>query len=95
MMKVHVINDDVTVRTRMRRVLESANYDVVEAETGEYGPNSFYDGRIDITMADILLPGAKGIEAIAALRRHASSAWIITISGIADGDVEASSEAKR
>ena len=66
MTKVLVINDDVTVRTRMRRALESANYDVVEAETSADGPNYFCDGPIDITMADIVLPGAKEIEAIAA-----------------------------
>lgn len=66
MMKVHVINDDVTVRTRMRRVLESANYGVVEAETSSDSPNYFCDGPIDITMSDIVLPGAKEIEAIAA-----------------------------
>ncbi len=95
MTNVLVIDDDVTVRTGIRRVLESTGYDVVEAETGEDGLDCFCDRRIDITIVDIVLPGANGVETIAALRRHDPGARIIAISGFTEGDVESLSEVKR
>ena len=95
MTKVLVIDDDATVRAGIRRVLENAGCDVIEAETGEDGFGRFCDDRVDVTIVDIVLPGASGVETIAALRRHAPDAKIIAISGYLHGDVEALAEAKR
>ena len=95
MTKVLVIDDDATVRAGIRRVLEYAGCDVIEAETGEAGLDRFRNDRVDVTIVDIVLPGANGVETIAALRWHEPDAKIIAMSGFIDGDVEALAEAKR
>jgi len=95
MTKVLVIDDDATVRAGIRRVLENAGCDVIEAETGEAGLDCFRNDRVDVTIVDIVLPGVGGVETIAALRRHEPDAKIIAISGFINGDVEALAEAKR
>ena len=95
MTKVLVIDDDATVRAGIRRVLENAGCDVIEAETGEAGLDRFRNDRVDVTIVDIVLPGANGVETIAALRWHEPDANIIAMSGFIEGDVEALAEAKR
>jgi len=95
MTKVLVIDDDATVRAGIRRVLENAGCDVIEAETGEADLDSFRNDRVDVTIVDIVLPDADGVETIAAMRWHEPDAKIIAISGFIDGDVEALAEAKR
>lgn len=95
MAKVLVIDDDVTVRAGVRRILEGAGHDVIEAENGEDGLDRFRDDPVDVTIVDIVLPGASGVETIAALRRRAPDAKIIAISGFIGGDVEGLAEAKR
>ena len=95
MTKVLVIDDDATVRAGIRRVLENAGCDVIEAETGEAGLDRFRNDRVDVTIVDIVLPGANEVETIAALRWHEPDAKIIAMSGFIEGDVEALAEAKR
>ena len=90
-----LIDDDPTVRAGVRRVLESTGHDVIEAENGEDGLDLFVDDPVDVIIVDIVLPGADGVETIAALRRRDPTARIIAISGFIGGDVDALAEAKR
>lgn len=58
-----VVDDDRSERLLLSRVLESEGHRVVEASSGERGVEAFEQGRFDIILMDMRLPGIDGIEA--------------------------------
>jgi two-component system cell cycle response regulator DivK len=58
-----VIEDQEDNRRIMRDLLTSANYDIIEAVTGEEGVRSAETNRPDLILMDIQLPDFDGYEA--------------------------------
>jgi len=68
--QVFVIDPDLVVRIVLRRILERAGYDVVEASSGEEVHDSLSSGRApDLVVADLDTPGMAGLEEVGGLRR--------------------------
>jgi DNA-binding response OmpR family regulator len=79
--RILIIDDQDSLRTMLRLVLERAHYDVVEACDGQEGLQSLDTAAYDLIITDILMPGAKGPEVITELRRQAPTSKIIAMSG--------------
>ncbi|MCC7492075.1 MAG: response regulator [Fimbriimonadaceae bacterium] len=81
MKRILVIDDDSQIRDMLRRMLEYAGYDVVEAEDGDDGLRQLAAEGADLVITDILMPNKEGLETIIALRRTQPNLPVIAISG--------------
>jgi diguanylate cyclase (GGDEF)-like protein len=66
--RVLVVDDDRTMRTMLRRVLEREGYQVVEAIDGRSALHTNRDEVPDIILMDAAMPGMDGFEACSTLR---------------------------
>src|SRR3954468_581346 len=67
--RVLVVDDDDTIRMVLRRVVETAGATITEAPTGEDGLRALYDGRPDVVILDIDLPGLDGWQVLERIRQ--------------------------
>ncbi len=81
MARILVIDDDPQIRTLLRKILERAGYEVIDAEDGVAGTDLYRESPTDLVITDILMPGKSGWEAILELRRDFPDVKIIAISG--------------
>jgi two-component system cell cycle response regulator len=65
---VLVADDSATVRVLVRMQLESAGYDVVEAEDGQHALDAARGGQLDAVLLDVEMPVMDGFQTIAALK---------------------------
>lgn len=79
-----VIDDDPSVRTVMRLLLEHRGYEVLVAEGGAVGLAQAAERHVDGALIDVHMAGMNGIEVCRALREKAALAgrrlpvWIMT-----------------
>jgi PAS domain S-box-containing protein len=83
--RVLVADDEPGVRSFLRKVLEGAGYEVVEAANGKEAVKQVRAQRVDVLITDLVMPEQEGIETIIALRREAAGIGIIAISGAFGG----------
>ena len=76
-----LIDDDADIRGVLRRILQSAGHDTIEAENGKEGVRRVQDAHPDIVITDILMPEKDGIETIEDIRRVSPPPKIIAMSG--------------
>jgi DNA-binding response OmpR family regulator len=80
MPRVLLIDDDDELRGTLRRTLEQARFEVLEAADGERGQKLCHDARPDLMIIEILLPKVLGTELIRVLRREYPAMKIIAVS---------------
>jgi DNA-binding NtrC family response regulator len=84
-----LIDDEASQRTFMRRILEDAGYKVLEG--GDYHEaldiHNLNQGRIDVLLTDISLPGRNGYELGKALLGMNPGLQVIFISGPAGAEM--------
>lgn len=76
-----VIDDDELVRATIASILESAGYEILEAEDGQQGLQLFHRHAVDLVITDILMPFKEGIETIVEIRQRDREVRIIAVSG--------------
>lgn len=81
MHRILVVDDEVQVRTMLRRVLNSEGFEVVEASDGREALRVQSAEPADVVITDIFMPTQDGLETIMKLRRQHPAAKIIAISG--------------
>ncbi len=81
--------DEYAVRALCCRVLQSANYHVIEAADGEQAVElaKAYDGPIELIVTDVVMPGMSGREAADAIREFRPETRVLYISGYTDDDI--------
>ena len=71
--RVLVVDDEPSVRTIVRLILEKAGYDVLEAENGEAAIDALNMGEnrlvLDVVICDIRMPKINGVQAIEYFQR--------------------------
>ena len=77
MSRILIIDDEASVRTMLRRVLEEAGHTVFEASGGRDGLTLSRKERTDVVVTDLYMPGADGIEVIRELRKVSTHPKII------------------
>ena len=77
--------DDETVRTLSRTVLQSSGYTVIEAHDGEDAVQKFAEAKdaIDLLLFDLIMPKKNGKDAFDAIRKLKSGIKVIFVSGYA------------
>ncbi len=70
-----VVDDDQGMRLMLRRMLEQAGYEVVEASSGEEGLSRYGLTRPDVVVLDVMMPGLNGFEVVPLLRAKEDMPW--------------------
>ncbi len=81
MARILLIDDDWSVRTTLREILERSGYDVVTAVDGKEGLKVAHEQRFDAAVVDIIMPNVEGMETIFELRSEFRDMPIIAMSG--------------
>ena len=81
--RVLVVDDEPSVRTIVRMVLEKAGYEVLEAENGETAIEVLNSGEnrlvLDVVICDIRMPKINGVQAIEYFQREYPHVPIIVL----------------
>jgi PAS domain S-box-containing protein len=83
---VLLVESEDAVRTYLTRLLESHGYQVLPAEdaAGALGLTQTFDGRIDLVISDVVVPGSTGPELVRLLGQRRPGLSAIFMSGHAD-----------
>src|SRR5687767_1021319 len=85
--KILVVDDSGLARRRARGILESAGFEVIEAEDGIAALESYFVAKPDIVLLDLVMKGMYGLEVLARLREMDPSVRVVVVSA----DVQTSS----
>src|SRR5262245_996183 len=80
MVCILAVDDDPSVRRKIRSVLEIAGYDVLEARNGRECEHVVASKVPDAVILDLLMPEQEGIETILALRRRHADIKVLAMS---------------
>src|SRR6202040_273029 len=72
-----VIDDEVQIRRLLRVALESENYQVHEAETGQQGLVEIANHKPAIILLDLGLPDMEGLEVLKRLREWSEAPVLV------------------
>jgi len=81
MAKILVIDDDPSILTMLKKMLEKAGHEVDSANNGSEGLDKIELCPPDLLVTDIVMPEKEGIELIFYLRKRNPGLKIIAISG--------------
>jgi two-component system cell cycle sensor histidine kinase/response regulator CckA len=86
---VLLVEDEESVRSMVRRVLEEQGYTVLAASTGGEALQLArrHQGPIDLVFTDVVMPGMNGSELVERLRDSRPDIRVILMSGYAEGAV--------
>jgi two-component system cell cycle sensor histidine kinase/response regulator CckA len=84
-----LVEDQDAVRRSVRRTLEARGYTVLEANSGEAGLRlaSAFEGRIDVLVTDIMMPGMNGRTFADKLLEARPNTHVLFMSGYTDDSV--------
>lgn len=80
-----IIEDDPKMRRFLRTLLESNDYNVIEAETGEAGVQQVAESGPDLILLDVRLPDIRGEEVLSRLREWTHTP-VVVVSGLDSED---------
>lgn len=81
MARILVVDDDAIIRRMLRKALQQAGHEVVEAQNGEEAIRLQQASQAELVITDMLMPETDGVEVIMELRRQAPRLKIIAMSG--------------
>ena len=67
--KILIIEDDDDIRISIKMLLQSENFEIIEANNGNIGIEKFNDS-INLIILDIMMPGISGLEVCEIIRRE-------------------------
>jgi DNA-binding NtrC family response regulator len=79
--RILVVDDDSSLRRSVRRALQSAGHDVLEAEDGIAGLALIDGNALDLVITDLHMPRADGIAVVAGARSRRSSLPVLMLTG--------------
>lgn len=78
--RVLIVDDSALARRSSRRMLETAGYEVVEAEDGMSALEQYFVQKPDIVILDLVMKGMYGLDVLARLREMDPEARVIVVS---------------
>jgi two-component system, response regulator, stage 0 sporulation protein F len=81
MATILIIDDEESIRSLLRTVLEAAGHEVSEAANGRQGLELYRRSQTDLVITDIAMPELNGLDMILELTRQFLHAKVIAISG--------------
>jgi CheY-like chemotaxis protein len=79
--RILLIDDEPAIRTVVRRMLEGAGHEFLEASEGEAGMRMLAEHRPDLVITDLFMPGQDGIVTVRRIRKEFPSVKVIVVSG--------------
>jgi two-component system, NtrC family, nitrogen regulation response regulator NtrX len=93
MPKILILDDEKSIRSTLREILEYEKFDVEEAKDGEEGLNMLKGNQFDIVLCDIKMPKMDGIEVLEQAKELNIDTQFIMIS--AHGAIETAVDATK
>ena len=84
--KILVIDDSALSRRTMRRILETAGYNVIEADEGMAALELYFLEKPELVLLDLVMKGMYGLEVLEKLREMDEGARVI----VASADIQSS-----
>ncbi|MFQ5701839.1 MAG: sigma-54-dependent transcriptional regulator, partial [Acidobacteriota bacterium] len=91
--RVLVVDDETSIRTSLKMILDHAGYEFLEASSGQEALDRLSRVDPDVIILDIKMPGMDGLEVLEALKRQDTKAPVIVVSG--HGDIETAVKATK
>lgn len=79
--RILVVDDQVSIRSALGRMLTLEGYEVIPAADGDEATRLWRDHGADLVIMDLFMPEKDGIETIAELRASSPGIPIIAMSG--------------
>ena len=80
---IMVVDDEQTIRTLLKRILESEGYEVILAADGNSALTMLEKREPDLVILDINMPGLNGFQVLERIRQH-SNVPVIMLTGIGE-----------
>jgi len=93
MAKILIIDDEQSIRSTLREILEYENYSIDEAKDGEEGLKMLISDNYDIALCDVKMPKMDGIELLERVKMAGIDTQFIMIS--AHGTIETAVDATK
>ena len=84
--KILVVDDSALSRRTMRRILETAGHEVVEADEGMAALELYFLEKPDLVFLDLVMKGMYGLEVLEKLREMDAHARVV----VASADIQSS-----
>ena len=84
--KILIVDDSALSRRTLRRILESAGYDVVEANEGMAALEAYFLEKPDLVLLDLVMKGMYGLDVLVKLREMDQQARVV----VASADIQSS-----
>lgn len=84
MAKILIVDDSALSRRLLRRIVEAAGHQVLEAADGVAALESYFLERPDLVLLDLTMPGMYGLDVLKKLRELDGAARVI----IASADIQ-------
>jgi two-component system, chemotaxis family, chemotaxis protein CheY len=78
--KILLVDDSALARRAVRQMLESAGYDVAEAEDGMIGLERYFLEKPDLVLLDLVMKGMNGLDVLTKLQQLDAAARVIVVS---------------
>jgi len=93
MARILIIDDEKSIRSTLREILEYEQYEIDEAQDGMEGLEKIQSGNYDLIFCDIKMPRMDGLEVLSNLQKSNSEIPVVMISG--HGTVETAVDATK
>ncbi len=91
MAKILIIDDEQSIRSTLREILEYEKYSIEEAKDGEEGFKKIESGNFDLVLCDVKMPKMNGLEVLEKTQKNGIEVPFIMIS--AHGTIETAVDA--
>ena len=81
---VLVVDDEETIRTVLKRILEDAGYPVVTAGSGEEALRALSQHRFELALLDVRMPGITGLELLGKISTDWPDTGVIMVTAVAE-----------
>ena len=76
-----IVDDDPGILESLRRVLESAGFEIVAASDGQMALRHFAGNPTDVVISDIYMPGMDGIQFLMRVKEAFPDVRVVAMSG--------------
>ena len=84
--KILIVDDSALSRRTLRRILESAGYEAVEADDGMTALEVYFLEKPDLVLLDLVMKGMYGLDVLVKLREMDHEARVV----VASADIQSS-----
>lgn len=84
--KILIVDDSALSRRTLRRIVESAGYDVVEADDGMTALEMYFLEKPDLVLLDLVMNGMYGLDVLLKLREMDTQVKVV----VASADIQSS-----